>query len=129
MDLSIFLARFLGLYMIIITLLLFIRNEDMKPMINDLIRDRCYMALSGVISLIIGVAIVASHNIWEPNWKGLITLFGYLGILKGIMRLGFYEQTVTFVEKMMADKNYWITTTIIFLFGLFLTYIKSCIFL
>ena len=47
--------------------------------------------LSGLLALTVGIAMAVSHSVWELSWRGLITLFGYLSIAKGVVRIGFPE--------------------------------------
>ena len=34
-----------------------------------------------------GLAIVLTHNIWAADWRVLITLFGWLNVIGGALRL------------------------------------------
>ena len=87
MDLSVFLARFFGLYLIIVGVICLIRKVHIQKIVSDFYNDRPLVFYSGVISLIVGLLIVLSHNIWTADWRVLITILGYLALVKGIMRL------------------------------------------
>lgn len=121
MELSLFLAKFLGIYLLIFTLLWVVRRNTLQRLIEEMVKSDAILAFSGIISLLFGIAIAVSHSIWEMNWRGLITLVGYLAILKGIMRLGFPEQSRALITGAVQGKGYWVTFVILALLGLYLT--------
>ena len=57
-----------------------------------------------MIPLAFGVWIVAVHNVWECSWKVLVTIFGCIGIFKGVMMLVFPGATAKFVEAYVKSK-------------------------
>ena len=65
-----------------------------------------------------------SHSVWELSWRGLITLFGYLSIAKGIVRIGFPEvpkkATGVFLKNSTAR---WIWIGLMLLLGGYLTWV------
>jgi hypothetical protein len=55
--------------------------------------------LAGFITLIIGLLIVNYHNRWAKNWTVLITILGWLALLKGIFLIAFPQFVRTFPSK------------------------------
>jgi hypothetical protein len=45
------------------------------------------MFLSGIIIMPAGLAIVLTHNLWAADWRVLITIFGWLNVVGGAIRL------------------------------------------
>ena len=43
--------------------------------------------LSGLLALPVGIAIVLAHNVWEASWRVLITVFGWLAVIGGAVRI------------------------------------------
>lgn len=41
------------------------------------------MFVTGFITLILGILMVVGHNIWQWNWRLIITIFAWLVLLKG----------------------------------------------
>lgn len=121
MGLSIFFAKFLGIYMLIIAAIWLTRKEQFETGVRDIISSKGMLALTGAIHIIIGLIIAISHPIWTLDWKGLITLIGYLSLLQGILRLSFPVQAKINILKSL-DKGYWVWMAIVVVLGLFLTY-------
>ena len=99
MGLSIFLAKLIGLYLLIIAADLFLRKREIEGAVKDFASSKGLLVFSGSRSLILGLAIVIAHPIYELNWRGLITLLGYLLILRGALRVAF----PTVIQKKMVS--------------------------
>ena len=87
MELSIFLAKLFGIYLLAVAVLWAVRGKVISEAMEDIFSNRAFLFLSGLIALAVGIAMAISHSIWELNWRGVITLFGYLSIVKGICRM------------------------------------------
>lgn len=123
MESSIFLARVFGLYFAIMGLLLFIRSEQSIQIIRDFYQNRVLVFAVAWVTLIMGILIVVGHNIWELNWKGIITLLGYLTLLKGVTHL--YIPEIMMKINLSENKNiHRLVYGAFFIFGLGLLYVS-----
>ncbi len=50
------------------------------------------MSFLGVVTLVIGLAMVLVHNVWVLDWRVAITILGWLTLLKGFDLLFFPER-------------------------------------
>lgn len=121
MDVSIFIAKLMGIYMLIVAAIWIFRKDQVEATIKEVLSSNGLLALSGVISLVLGLAIAIGHPIWEWNWRGLITVIGYLSILKGIMRLAFPAQIQQRVLNVVSQ-GYWFVIALVIVLGAYLTY-------
>ena len=122
MDLSLFLAKLIGVYLIIMSLFLFVRRDLLKTVASDLANNSALLAVTGALNLIFGLLIVFTHNIWEWNYKVLITLFGYLGVVAGLVRLFVPEWSKNMIRS-MGDTAFVVYGVVFLVIGLFLAYI------
>ncbi len=106
-NLSLFLARFFGIYFLIFAILWLLRQDRMKDLIKDIFSKPALLAVTGIISLMLGIAIVVSHNVYAWSWQGFITLLRYLSILKGIIRLSFPKHDKKMALSMIKGNRYW----------------------
>jgi|GEM_PF-2816473 len=81
------LARWLGLYLSITSLFVLFRLDHVKALIENFKNNPAITALSGSLSLLLGTLLIALHPSFAANWTSLITIIGYLSIIKGICRL------------------------------------------
>jgi uncharacterized membrane protein len=83
MDKSRFLAKAIGAYLLIVSLSMFINMHSFVHLINEMTRNEPLMFVTGFFTLIIGILLVLSHNVWEWDWRVIITLIAWLTLLKG----------------------------------------------
>ncbi|HEX4839144.1 MAG TPA: hypothetical protein VFU89_01740 [Rhabdochlamydiaceae bacterium] len=121
MELSLFLAKLLGVYMLIVAVELILRRHEFEGAVRDFAASKGLIVFSGSVSLILGLAIAIGHPIYEFNFRGLITLIGYLLILRGIWRMAFPSR----LQKRMATcfhQGYRECLIILIILGIYLTY-------
>jgi hypothetical protein len=121
MDLSLFLARFWGIYFLIMAAIWIFRREQFEITLRQISFSDGLLAITGIIAIIAGLMIAIVHPIWELNWKGLITLIAYLAIFQGIMRIAFPNQVQSVATKML-DKGFIVSVLILVVLGGVLTY-------
>ncbi|MCC8947500.1 hypothetical protein H8A97_20900 [Bradyrhizobium sp. Arg62] len=87
MDRSLFLARLLGPTFIAIALGMLINLGMYESMIVEALHPGILFYMSGLLSLLAGLAIVNLHNRWQADWRLIITVLGWLMTLGGISRI------------------------------------------
>lgn len=89
MELSYFLAQVFGLLLIIFSMTLLLRPTIVTVAIRDLRPYSFTMLLAGLLGVTGGLSIILTHAIWEFTWRGIITLFGWIMLFKGVMYMAF----------------------------------------
>ncbi|EPR73411.1 hypothetical protein ADIWIN_1441 [Winogradskyella psychrotolerans RS-3] len=115
---SIFLAKFWGWYLIIFFLILSLNPKRIKQIFNDL-KDEKFLIVFSFIAIIVGLLNVLFHNIWEPNYKLIVTLIGWSSLFFGLALFMFPKPTVYWLE-IINIKMVQVIYTLLFLIGLFL---------
>ena len=98
METATFLAQFWGWLMVITCVTFLFRKQTLQDMIS-LSKDKGFLILTGFLALILGLVTVLLHNVWVADWPVVITIFGWVSLLKGIARMGFPEAT----QKMVSN--------------------------
>lgn len=83
MDISIFLAQFWGWYLIIFFVILSYNPNRIRQIFDDL-KDQKFTILAAFLAIIVGLLNVLAHNVWEPDWRLIITILGWLSLLLGL---------------------------------------------
>jgi len=120
MSISLFLAQVLGCYFFLISLAMLVHHQRFKKTMHEFLGSSSLISLSGSFSLIFGLLIVASHNIWIAMWPVLITIIGWFLIIQGLMRVFFPERFSKVVKDMMAQNGYLVMCWVWLVIGLFL---------
>ena len=122
MELSIFLAKLMGIYLLVVGLLWAARSRQLSEIIIDFFQSPGLVFFSGLFALLAGVALAISHSVWEMSWRGAVTLFGYLSILKGVTRIGFPDLPRNAAASMIQGSYRWIWIVMALLLGAWLTW-------
>lgn len=91
MDLSKFLSKVLGFYLLIISFIMLSNMHQFTERVMNLVHNEPVMLLTGFFTLIIGLLMVVSHNIWQWHWRVIITVLAWMTLLKG-MSILYYPQ-------------------------------------
>jgi len=123
MNISKFLAKVIGIYLIIIGIGMFLDMHRFLIGFDDIIKDQPLLFVTGFFTLIMGILMVVSHNIWQWNWRVIITIMAWSTLLKGIL-LVFYPQltesyTLFFVNNIGIS---YLTAVFAFITGIILCY-------
>ena len=122
METSILLAKIMGLYLIIMFVSVLINKKLMPSLIKDVIKDTALMMFGGAMTLILGLLLVLTHNIWTADWVGLVTLLGWLVLIKGLALVLFPEQSPSWVTKIKSG-TIAAGSVIMLKVGIYLTYV------
>src|SRR5437868_125688 len=86
-----FLTIVLGWYLVITCLLIVIRRDHVQTILTEITRSPALFFIIALITVILGLLMVTSHNIWVWGWPLVITLFSWLVLVGGVIRLFFPE--------------------------------------
>jgi hypothetical protein len=118
MDVSLFLAKFWGWYLLMFFFILSYNPRRIKQIFEDL-RDQKFAILAAFLAVIIGLLNILFHNIWEADWRFIITALGWLALLLGLSLFTFPNLFI----KAMAVLNVKLVQVVyilLFLVGLYL---------
>lgn len=118
MDISIFLAKFWGWYLIIFFFILSYNPTRIKQIFDDL-KDHKFSTLAAFIAIVIGLLNILFHNIWEFNWTIIITLIGWIALGKGLFMFTFPKRAVKLIE-FVNVRLVQVVYVLLFIVGLFL---------
>lgn len=120
MCLSIFLAQVIGCYLFITSLAMLSQQQRFKKVALEFLGNHALVAISGWMSLIFGLLIVVSHNVWVGEWPVVITIVGWFILLQGLMRIFFPDNFVRMMKDMLAKTGYLLMSWVWLLVGVYL---------
>lgn len=87
METSILVAKILGLCYVVLGLGILINGAYYKKVFNKFMDDSSFLFIGGVMSLVLGFLILNVHNVWVKDWTVLVTIIGWIALVKGIVLL------------------------------------------
>jgi hypothetical protein len=123
MERSRFIAKLIGPICIAGGAGMLFNTAVFKAMFERGLHDHLLIYIAGVIALTSGLAIVALHNTWQCNWTVLITLFGWLATIGGIVRMVAPQFIEQLGERIIGHANFFVIDGwIAVLLGVLLSY-------
>ncbi len=89
MEISVFLAKLIGTYMVIVAVGFLVNRNIYQRLIDDFFKSPALTYMGAALAIITGLLIVLMHNVWVIGWPVIITVFGWLGLIKGILLIIF----------------------------------------
>ena len=103
MTTSIFLAKLIGPFALALGLALVFQGTGFRAFASEFMASPALIFLSGVITLPAGLAIVLTHNVWTPDWRGVITIVGWLAVVTGAIRMIVPQQAAAKARGVIAQ--------------------------
>lgn len=104
--LTVFLARLIGLFTVLVVAALLVRGT---AMVEAAVASAPIMLTYAIISLAIGLAMILGHNVWSGGaMPVVVTLVGWLICAKGLLLLFLTPEALTHLYARMhySDYNY-----------------------
>ena len=123
-PLTIFLAKLLGLYCIIVALAMMTRKQSAVATMKALIGNPPLLLLVEVLGLASGLAMILGHNIWSGGaLPVVVTLIGWMMAIRGAGLLALSpDATMKVFEALRYEQLFYFYIGATLLLGLYLTY-------
>ena len=117
-NISIFLAKFWGWYLIIFFLILSLNPKRIQQIFEDL-KDQKFVIITSIIAIIIGLLNILIHNVWEDSWTLIVTLIGWIAFMLGLALFIFPVHTINWINYVNV-KFFQLLYMLLFFLGVFL---------
>ena len=95
-----------------------------KEAINKMIDNEAILFVTGLLVLAAGYLVVAYHDVWTIDRALIITIFGWMALLKGLMMTVIPEQSVSLYKAIkITEKQMAVYGAIVFVIGLVCVYL------
>lgn len=85
---------------------IFVNSEYYKKLFADFIESTAALYLGGLVALAVGYLIVAFHNTWTWDLSVIITVLGWLALIKGIIILLLPKTMIAFSKAIMQKPKF-----------------------
>jgi len=121
MNVSIFVAKIIGVTYTAMSAGVLMGTIDYQKMFKDIQKTPALSPFMGLFGIIIGFLLIEYHNIWVWDWPVVITIFGWVGVIKGVSLMVLPNFTKWF-EPMFTGKFVKIMPYLTLVFGLLFLY-------
>jgi hypothetical protein len=120
MNISIVLAHILGIIFMGLGLSMFFNKKWTAEAVDSIIENQGIVWLAGLFTLLLGAVTVVLNNVWTSGLPLLVTILGWLTLLKGAFILIFPKATFSYYRKMNKGNVFVWGGAIVFILGLML---------
>lgn len=116
MSYSITLARIIGPSFLVIALAMVMHPNAFREALAEFEggQQKMLLLLAGCVHVILGLFLVVTHNSWLADWTTLLTIVGWLMLLRGIFLLWF-PNSMAPLAKFLEAKSWWVNLAAIIL--------------
>jgi hypothetical protein len=121
--LTIYLAKLLGLYCIILAVALSMNKQKAIATVNEWMLNAPLMLLTGAITLTLGLGMFIGHNVWSGGVLPVtVTILGWLMLIKGFTFLAVpMARAEKLYEALQYEKFFFVYMSVTLVIGIYLT--------
>lgn len=117
-------ARVLGPFFVIVDVIAVLRTSDIRGVLSEFEANSLWAWVIGGFALLGGLTMVALHQYWRGAAAIIVSVVGWLVVLRGVLLLAFPNAFVSLANAMVGAETWWRVLCIAFAFvGLYLTYV------
>ena len=87
MPTSIFIAKLLGPVFVLVGLALPLKGQMFRAILQEFIQSAALLYLAGFLGLLGGLALMLMHNVWVLDWRLIITLIGWITVVRATITI------------------------------------------
>ncbi len=123
MELSILIAKITAVIYLSASLGGFFSRDYYRRLADDMYKNTALTYMTGFMAVIVGFLIVHYHNLWVSDWTVLITIIGWLSLIKGFLIIAFPKFIQRLSELFLTERALkiypYVTLSLGLLFGYF----------
>ncbi|KKS03922.1 MAG: hypothetical protein UU58_C0013G0009 [Candidatus Nomurabacteria bacterium GW2011_GWA2_41_25] len=123
MDITILVAKILGIYLVVSGLFLILKGKTVPHLLKDFFDHPAIVYLTGVILIFLSSTYLIQYNVWDGTWKTVVTFFVWLVMLKGLAYI-FAPQMLNEIAVKKFRNTFGIYGLAAVIIGLYLFFLK-----
>jgi hypothetical protein len=117
-------ARVIGPFLVIVTATAIARAESLRTLLADFQESPVWPWFSGVFVLLLGLVVVALHNQWRGAPAIMVSVLGWLTVLKGLLLMALPQDYLAFASSALDAIAWWrVAFVAMALIGLYLSFV------
>lgn len=111
--LEVFIAKVLGLYLIIMGAIVLFKKRSVMPAVADIARNRALTLVLGALELVAGLALIVVYQEVSVSPVGLISLIGYIMVIEGVVYLALPTRRIQKMVRSFGNKQWYLASGVV----------------
>jgi hypothetical protein len=103
METAVFVAKVIAVVYLSFGVGLLFNKKYYRKMFSEMLDSSLFLIFGGILAIVLGALVVNIHNVWVMNWTVLITILGWIGLIKGIFLLACPKSLMPFKKMFESD--------------------------
>ena len=117
-------SRVIGPFLVVVCVTAVARASDIQALFSEFEANSLWTWVIGASALALGLAMVAGHQYWRGAAAIIVSLLGWLVVLRGVLLLAFPSAFISMANSMIGAQALWVALAVGFaLLGVYLTYV------
>jgi hypothetical protein len=112
---SIFIAKLMGPILVVVAISILIDEKSIRAMAKEVMSSHALLYIFGTIDLLLGLVLVTVHNVWVMDWRVIITVIGWISIVRGLVRILFTPYIMKNAPKLLRKQGLLMGVSIVML--------------
>jgi uncharacterized membrane protein YvlD (DUF360 family) len=124
MNISIVLAQVLGIMFVVMGLSMLFQKKYMLSVVEELVQSKSFMWIGGFMALTMGAVMITLNNVWTSGLPLVITVLGWLALIKGAFFLLLPDTAVSYYKKVNKEWKFVLAGLVVLILGLVLLFYR-----
>ncbi|PJD93938.1 MAG: hypothetical protein CK424_01400 [Legionella sp.] len=103
---SFLLSQIFGSFAFIVAVIFLARMYHYRKLVLQMQADDPIIPVCGLISLLIGIFLVVTHNVWELKRLVVVTVMCWMVLINAVLWLALPEKMLAMTKKIFSDNGY-----------------------
>jgi hypothetical protein len=112
MQASVFIAQLLGPMFVVAGVAFLVKPQMIRTVLGDFIRSPTWIYLAGFMGLLTGMALVLTHRVWALDWRLIITVIGWLTLVRALITIFQPQWIVAAGNAMLAHRGIFVGSAV-----------------
>ncbi len=122
MDISLVLAQIVGIFLVVAGISMAANSKETAAVVEEAAQHKGILWTWGIMALLIGASMVVLNDVWTPGLPLIVTILGWLALVKGVFILFFPRAAGVLYRKCGKSGSMVFWGLVVLIVGLILLY-------
>ncbi|BBM86985.1 hypothetical protein [Candidatus Uabimicrobium amorphum] len=118
---SLYIAKIMGPILAVVAVSLLLHRERYVAIVDGFLENPVVWYVVSILTMMFGLIMVNAHNHWILGWEVILTFFGWMGLVKGVLLLIIPQQIINLGTILKSSKTLPVAGVVYLALGIFIS--------